>query len=225
MYTKFWVLISVLLISCNQRKTDSSSIRRIRILPRLNPSGSIATKIHCPQEISEIKHGQVCSATVCMEFASVSNRDGDLIGRLDIKSATGGGVPVQIKPSMGELLQPAPKKLRKAADFDAEVGKMQGFQRVGSTFTLAPGTASYSTLPMCIAKHAALTPVPKLSWKDGALRLAGCLPASNTLVYVVVQCDKSTGSGTITVCCDHAVAVNTVLNLIKKAIASPPEEV
>jgi hypothetical protein len=122
MHTKFLLLISVLLIACNQRKTDSSSIRRIRILPRPNPGGSIATKIYCPQEISEIKPGQVCSATVCIEFASVSNRDGDLIGRLDVKSATGGGVPVQIKPSMGELLQPAPKKLRKAADFDATRG-------------------------------------------------------------------------------------------------------
>lgn len=205
------------------RKSNTNSIRRIKVLARSSPSGSISTKkIVCPQEIAELKPGQVSSATVCIEFASVSNRDGDLVARLDVKSAAGGGVPIQIKPSIGELLRPCPKKLRNMDEFDSDIAKMHGFQRVESSFTLTEGTPPYAELPKWIVKHVALTPVPKLSWKDGKLRLAGGLPASNDIVYVLVQCDKLAGSGSIVVCCDHAMAVNSVLSLIKRAIASSP---
>ena len=206
-----------------RRKSNTSSIRRIKILARSSPSGSISTKkIVCPQEIAELKPGQVSSATVCIEFSSASNRDGDLVARLDVKSAAGGGVPIQVKPSIGELVRPCPKNLRKTSEFDSGMAKMHGFQRVESTFALSQATSSYSELPAWIAKHTALTPVPKLSWKDGKLRFAGGLPASEDLVFVMIQCDKLSGSGSITVCCDHAVAVSSVLNLIKRAVASAP---
>jgi hypothetical protein len=156
------------------------------------------------------------TATLCIDFVSASNRDGDLVARLEIKSATGGGTPVQIKPSLSELVRPCK---RKKEEFDATMAQMQGFQRVEGTFT----TPSYASLPQWIVKQSALSPVGKASWKEGKLRLVGGLPASHELVYVLIECDKASGAGKIIVCCDHAVAVNSILNDLKRAVSSPPE--
>ena len=162
------------------------------------------------------------TATLCIEFASASNRDGDLVARLEIKSATGGGTPVQIKPSLSELVRPC-KQQHKKEEFDAIMAQMQGFQRVESTFT----TPLYASVPQWIVKQSALSPVGKQasssSWKEGKLRLVGCLPASDELVYVLIECDKASGAGKIIVCCDHAVAVNSIMNDLKRAVSSPPD--
>jgi hypothetical protein len=182
----------------------------------------------CPPEITELKKGQVSSfATLCIEFTSASNRDGDLVARLDVKSSTG-GVPIDVKPSLGELLRPC--KQLKAADFDTSMNQMQGFQRVVSSFTTALALPSYyQSLPSMIVEHAALTPVGSgkqlSSWtKDSKLRLVGRLPASDEFVYVLVECEKTTGAGNITVCCDHAVAGTSIMNLMKRAVATNPPE-
>ena len=159
------------------------------------------------------------TATLCIEFASASNRDGDLVARLEIKSATGGGTPVQIKPSLSELVRPC--KQHKKEEFDATMAQMQGFQRVESTFT----TPLYASVPQWIVKQSALSPMGKQtsSWKEGKFRLVGELPASDELVYVLIECDKTSGAGKIIVCCDHAVAVNSILNDLKRAVTSPPD--
>lgn len=205
-------LNSLFVSFCGNRKTDSGSLRRIRILPRSGPSGAVGVKRAAwPPEIPELKKGQVANATLCIEFASASNREGDMVARVDIKSSTGGGVPVEIKPSLGQLLKPYKSK---TAEFDRTMERMQGFGRVTSSFQ----TSDMESIPKSVLKHAALTPVGKLAWKDKKLRLIGGLPASNDLVLVLVQCEN--GSGSITVCCDHAVAVNSIMNVIKRAVAS-----
>lgn len=213
-----------IIISSFSRKPDSGSLRRIRILQRSGPSGAVATKkILCPPEIPELKKGQMSTATLCIEFVSASNRDGDLVARLEIKSAAGGGTPVQIKPTLSELLRPCK---RQKEEFDTQMAQMQGFERVESTFT----TPSYALVPQWIIKQTALSFVGSKAWKEGKLRLVGGLPASNDndellLVHVLIECDKASGVGKIIVCCDHAVAVNSILNDLKRAVSSPPPDV
>jgi hypothetical protein len=176
----------------------------------------------------ELKKGQVCNATLCMEFASTSNREGDMVARLEIKSSTGGGVPVELKPTLGELLQTTEAKTHKTAEFDAILQRMQGFQRVVSSFQTTKKAKDIASLSTLILKHAALTPVVVGKPKDNnnTLRFIGGLPASSDLVLVLIQCDDdnnsttSGSSGSITVCCDHALAVNSILNVLKRAVSS-----
>ena len=183
------------------------------MLPRSGPSGAVPVKRAVwPPEISELKKGQVSNATLCLEFASASNREGDMVARVDIKSSTGGGVPVELKPSLADLLKP--HKSNSVSEFDSTMQRMQGFGRVASSFQ----TNDVQGIPKSIMKHAALTPVGGLlAWKDNKLRLIAQLPASDDLVLVLLQCENS--SGNITVCCDHAVAVNSILNVVKRAIS------
>jgi hypothetical protein len=236
----------LLIWSTPHRKPDAASLRRIRILSRSGGGGgSIALKkALLPLEILELKQGQVSNATLCLEFAAPSNRDGDLVARLDIKTSLS-GVPVELKPSLGELLLPPPSQVSMSADlFDATMGRMHGFQRVSTNFSITKrgGHSAVSSLPKTVLKHAALTPVggtTVLTWKNNAdakdkdtakakastkdnenhkLRLMGGLPASTDLVFVWIECNDE-GVGSITVCCDHAMAVNSILNLIKHAVS------
>ena len=171
-------------------------------------------KAVCPPEIAELKSGQMANATLCLQFATASNREGDLVGRFDIKTSTGGGIPIEIKPSVGELLT-TPPTTPSVAEFDASMNRMQGFQRVTSKFQ----SSSVDGVPHILLKSAALSPVGKAGWQDNKLRLIGGLPASSDIVFVRVECDRNSGAGTITVCCDHAMAVNSVLAILKHALS------
>lgn len=204
----------------------------------------------CPPEIGELKTGQMSNATICIEFGSISDREGDMVARVDIKSSTGGSMPVELKPSLGELLQPLACT---KAEYETTMDRMQGFQRIVSSFQstiLLPTSSSsssskneiLSSLSTKVLKCAALTPVGKstFSTKDNQLRLVGGLPTSNEIVLVLIQVtnmdNNNNGdgnsssttttsggpavivSGTITVCCDHAVAVNSILNVMKRTL-------
>jgi hypothetical protein len=158
-----------------------------------------------------------------MEFASASNREGDMVARLEIKSSTGGGVPVELKPTLAELLQTNKTHTKTtAAEFDATLQRMQGFQRVVSSFQNKKAKDDVASLSTLILKHAALTLVVgnQKDNNNNTLRFIGGLPASSDLVLVLIQCDDDhTGSGSITVCCDHALAVNSILNVLKRAVS------
>jgi len=171
-----------------------------------------------PQEIVALKKGQMTTATLGISFQSASDRDGALQARFDFKSDRGNN-PVDIRPSLGDMLQPCRMN---AKDFDVHVEALQGFSRVVSKFQLpAPISSSYEALPTCIRKHAALTPVDrKLTWKDGKLCLVGTLPASMDNIYVVVECDGTSGAGSLTVCCDHPLACNSLKDVLKSAVTS-----
>lgn len=149
-------------------------------------------------------------------FKSSSNRDGEVSARFDIKSSSGGGVPVDLRPSIGELL--LPQVGTSLTDFDARLDRMQGFQRVVSKFQ----TTDMAKVPELVLKYVNLTPVGKLRWQGNKLRLIGLLPASSDLVLVRLESDLSSSvlEGTIIVCCDHAVAVNSIMNLMKSALSS-----
>lgn len=167
----------------------------------------------CPPDVAELKVGQVANTVLCLAFASASNRDGDMVGRFDIKTATGGGIPIEIKPSLADLL--TPQNAPSVADFDNSMKGMQGFQRVTSKFQ----SSNLDAVPQMLLKSASLTPVGNAGWQDNKLRLVAGLPASNDLVLAKVECDRTSGGGMITVCCDHAVAVNSVMAILKHAVS------
>jgi AP-3 complex subunit beta len=198
-------------VQFGNKRTDTTSLRRIKVLPRSGSSGPYATKkILCPPEVLELKTGQVSTSLMVLEFASTSNRDGDLVGRIEIKQGSAGSVPVEVKPSLGELLRP-PKKTS-SEEFDSTLKRMQGFQRVESTFN---ATADAASIEKSVMKASSLT---KVGGKGDKLRFIATLPASDDLVLVQVQIGKE-GTGKIIVCCDHAVAINSILSLVKSAVS------
>lgn len=158
------------------------------------------------------------TAVLGISFQSASDRDGSLQARFDFKSDRG-NTPVDIRPSLGDMLQPCRMN---GEEFDSQVEALQGFSRVATKFQLPPTVStSYESLPTRILKHAFLTPVDrKLSWKNGKLRLVGTLPASMDKIYVVVECDGTTGAGTLTVCCEHPLACNSLKDVLKSAITA-----
>lgn len=204
----------------DHRRTDAGILRRVRIIQRSSSQGSIGTsRVVTPPEIVALKKGQMSTAILGIRFQSVSDRDGALQARFDIKSDRG-STPVDIRPSLGDMLQPCRMS---TSDFDSNVKSLQGFSRVSSTFQLPdrPISQAYKDLPMSIMKHAALTPVDrKLAWKDGKLRLVGTLPSSMDKIFVLVECDKSTGAGVLTVCCEHPLACNSLKDVLKAAVTT-----
>ena len=208
-------------------------------MQRTGPSGGISIKkVICPPEIAELKTGQMSNATICIEFANIPDREGDMTARLDINSSTAGSMPVELKPSLGELLLPL--QVNKS-EYESTMDRMQGFQRIVSSFQSNVSSSSstsssrnevFATLATRVLKCAALTPVGKSSSattfnKERQFKLVGSLPTSKDIVLVLVQLndnattdDDGTNviSGTITVCCDHAVAVNSIMNVIKRTL-------
>ena len=137
------------------RRTDAGILRRVRIIQRSNTSGSIGTRhVVAPQEIVTLKKGQLTTATLGMNFQSASDRDGALQARFDFKSDRGSN-PVDIRPSLGELLRPCHMSQK---DFESKITALQGFQRVVSSFQLPADSIStaHAALPQSIMKHAAL---------------------------------------------------------------------
>mmetsp|Transcript_35278 Transcript_35278/g.85545 ORF Transcript_35278/g.85545 Transcript_35278/m.85545 type:complete len:1320 (+) Transcript_35278:50-4009(+) len=200
-------------IQFKNKKNDDGSLRRVKILPRSSSKGGIAIKrTVCPPEIPELKKGQMSTAHVCTQFTSASNREGDMVIRLDIKSSSG-GVPVEIKPRVGELLRACNMNV---VDFDSTLSKMHGFQRVSASFAVNPGNVD--ALITAVFKETALNPVGPAKFDDGSLRLVAQLPASDDLVLGLIECDRVTGAGKVTTCCDHAVAGNSILSTLKQAI-------
>lgn len=200
-----------------RRRTDAGILRRVRIIQRSATQGSIGTRrVVTPQEIMALKKGEMTSATLGISFQSASDRDGALQARFDFKSDRG-STPVDIRPSIGDMLQPC---CLNGKEFDSSVEALQGFSRVVSKFQLpAPISTSYDALPSSIMKHAALTPVDrKLEWKENKLRLAGTLPASMDKIYVLVECDSKNGAGSLTVCCEHPLACNSLKDVLKSAV-------
>lgn len=197
------------------RRTDAGILRRVRIIQRSNTTGSIGTRqVVIPQEIVALKKGEMTTATLGMSFQTASDRDGALQARFDFKSDRGSSA-VDIRPTIGDMLRPCRMS---AADFESNVNALQGFSREVSKFQV--DSKSYDALPRSIMKHAALTPLDrKVAWKDSEFRLAGTLPSSMDRIFVVVECDRKTGAGSITVCCEHPLACNSLKDVLKSAVA------
>jgi hypothetical protein len=170
-------------------------------------------KALCPPDIPELKPGQVANTTLCLEFASASNREGDLVGKFDIKTSTGGGIPIEFKPSIGDLLRR--QEPPRGPEFDASFNRLQGFQRMTTTFQ----SSNIDTIPRRLLKSAALTPVGDAAWQNDQLRLIGGLPGSSDLVLVRLECNRNSGSGSMTVCSGDAMAVNSIMSMLKHSVS------
>ena len=58
----------------------------------------------------------------------------------------------------------------------------------------------------------------KKKWSNGICRFIGSLPASGKDVLVQIKCDRKTGAGEVTICCDSAMALSSLLAFLKSAI-------
>ena len=186
------------------------------MLPRSASTGAYATKkTLCPPEIMELKANESISAALIFEFASMSNREGDLVGRIEVKQGFGGSVPIEFKPSVGELLLP-PSRILSIQEFDLAMSRMQGFQRIESPYTTSLPITSVST---SVVKNSSLKTIGNGTFSsDKKLRLMGLLPANKEPVLVKIEANQ--GGGKITVCCDHVVAINSILSLVKRSVTS-----
>ena len=156
-------------------------------------------------------------------------------------------VSMDIKPTIGDMLVPY-QKLCSVTKFDEQIRRMQGFSRIESHFTLDGTTLDRKTeknvrtqlhhhVSERILSRAALTIVgskqnspndttndpPSASMLSPSIRFIGILPSSLDPIYVVVSFQNdgtpsNNTTGTIMVCCDHALVANAFVQLLKRAI-------
>ncbi|KAL7539414.1 hypothetical protein ACHAXR_009260, partial [Thalassiosira sp. AJA248-18] len=195
------------------------TLRHVRIIHRGGTSGGIISpsKAVTPPEIPALKKGMASTIFIGLTFASSSDRDGVTVAKFDVKSDRG-TTSIEVRPTLGELLIDDATKMISQSDFDAAISILQGIQRIASTFTLSPvNDDSFKNLPSTILQHLNLKQIGEWSGKGS---FVGILPSSGQEVYVVVKCDSVTGCGDVTVCSNDAMAANSIMNLLKQALAS-----
>jgi hypothetical protein len=167
-----------------------------------------------PPEISTLPKGKMTTSILGMDFASVSDKEGSLHARFEIKSDRGNN-PLDLKPPLGELVKPLKMK---ADEFEKRMERLQGFQRVVSSINVDSETMA--TLDKAILKQVNVKPLGSdKPWLESfSLRLVGLLPASTDKLYIEVRGKKHNGSGSFTVCSDNALATNSILDTLKKAL-------
>lgn len=60
-------------------------------------------------------------------------------------------------------------------------------------------------------------------WNEKQYRLVGGLPASSEVVFVMFQ-QEGNGKGKLIVCCDNALATNSILETLKKALKAKVQQ-
>ena len=102
-------------------------------------SAIAARKVVLPLEINELPAGRKAECMMGLDFVSASDRDGVLQAKFEIKFGSGsGGIPVEIKPTIGDLLLPC---TRTVDQFDAAVNRLQGFNRAETKFSVSGSSA------------------------------------------------------------------------------------
>jgi hypothetical protein len=202
----------------NQKPSSGGSIRHIRIVQKTLSTSSSSVgprKVMLPLEVSELPAGRKAECVVGIDFTSVSDREGSLLAKLEIKFGTG-GMAMELKPTIGDLLLPCTRTIEQ---FEAAIQRMHGFNRVEASFSVSE--TSRSTLPSRLLARAALSFVSlsDTTWdKMNSIRWVATLPASADPVFVLATCSES-GQGKLLVCCDHALVANSIMNLLKRAIS------
>ena len=133
------------------RRNDFGTLRHIRIVQRNGGQGA-PQKVAVPQEIAALGRNQVSVSTLGMDFGKpTSDRDGCWVARFDIKSDRGTN-PVEVRPSLAEMLSPLPLR---SAKFDELAAKFTGaYQKMFCSFTVNP--CELRRLPKRIVQHANL---------------------------------------------------------------------
>jgi len=202
-------------VQIENMRTDVGSLRHVRIVHRRGASGgSISpSKVILPPEISVLKKGQASIVFIGITFETATDRDGVALAKFDVKSDRG-STSIEIRPSIGEMLDTPPKNI----DFDAATSGFEGnkFLMISSSFSLSPiNDEKFKSVPTKILKQLYLRQIGE--WPDKGC-FVGKLPESGDHVFIRIQCDKATGSGTITVCGNNAMASNSIANLVKSSL-------
>lgn len=132
------------------------SLRHVRIVHRQgSSSGVIApSRVIAPPEILALRKDEVSTVSLGITFASATDKDGVSVGKFDVKSDRG-TTPIEIRPTLGELLDTANSKGVTEGDFDKSLNEMHGIhRRAESTFSLSPmDEAANQNIPHTILKH------------------------------------------------------------------------
>ena len=204
-------------VGIENMRTDMGTLRHVRIVHRRGTSGgTIApSKVILPPEISVLKKGQTSTVFIGITFESVTDRDGVVMAKFDVKSDRG-STSIDVRPSLGEMLDTPPKNI----DFDAATSGFEGnkFLMISSSFSISPmNDEKFRSVPTKILKHLYLRQIGE--WpKDGCF--VGKLPESRENVFIRIHCDRVTGSGKITVCGNNAMASNSIANLVKSSLSN-----
>mmetsp|Transcript_25298 Transcript_25298/g.48335 ORF Transcript_25298/g.48335 Transcript_25298/m.48335 type:complete len:1384 (+) Transcript_25298:115-4266(+) len=198
-------------------RTDTGTLRHVRIIQRGGTSGGMISpsRVITPPEFPAMKKGMASTVFIGITFASTSDRDGVAVAKFDVKSDRG-TTSIEVRPTLGELLNDDATKNMSQPDFDAAVSGLQGIQRISSTLTLKANIDD-KMLSSTILQHLNMKQIGKSTGKSS---FVGILPASGQEVYVVVKYDSVTGYGDVTVCSHDALAANSIMNLLKQALAN-----
>ena len=207
-------------IRFENKRNDGRAIRRINLLQKkTSKSGVIpTTRIIVPQEIASLDSSKVSFATVGLEFAKASDKDGAILAKFDVRCDRG-TTPIEICPPLAETLQ---EFKMSRSDFDAASTKLRGIhQQAKASFNLPSGSGGnvksyYKRIPKRVLKSSNLSIVE--SWTDSHCKFIGRLPASGNYVLLNIECDASSGGGNINLYCDSAMALNPLLAFFKNAI-------
>ncbi|KAL3816100.1 hypothetical protein ACHAXA_004525 [Cyclostephanos tholiformis] len=200
-------------------RPDEGALRHVRIVHRGGISSGIISpsRVITPPEIPILKKGMVSTIFIGLTFASITDRDGLTLAKFDVKSDRG-NTSIEVRPTLGELLCDESTKSMSQFDFDSRMSKLQGIQRISSTFTLSPISDDwFKNLPSMVLKHLNLNLIGNWTGKGA---FVAALPASGQEVYILVKCDPVTGSGEMIVCSNDAMAANSITNLLKQALSA-----
>lgn len=220
------VVCAQLRLTNETTQSKEAPFRNIRIVSRASSSSSSGSTIRprqvvVPPTIPMIAPGSTVDCMVGIDFAGTSDRDGSFIARIEVKFGSG-GIPADLQPTLGDLLlpvlQPGP-----ASTFDAAIARLQGFQRIEATIE---GNSDSSNLWSATQVGEQLLSVAALTRVDvnddittaQQLRLMGILPASGDPIYVLATVSSERNGVQLTVCCEHALVVTTVMSLLKRSL-------
>merc|ERR1712194_63563 len=203
-------------------RTEAGTLRHVRIVHRGGTSRGIIfpTKVITPPEFPVLKKGMASTVFIGIAFSSASDRDGVVLAKFDVKSDRGTN-SVEVRPTLGELLKDETPKTTSQSDFDVATSRLHGIQCISSPFTLPMpmNDSNFKNLPSTILQHLNLKQIGGWTRKGKAF-FVGTLPSSGEEVYVAVTCDAVTGYGHLTVSSNDAMAANSIMNLLKQALAS-----
>ena len=142
-------------VSVIYRRPDAGSLRHVRIVHRGGVSSGVVSpsKAIVPPEINILKKGMASSLFIGLVFASATDRDGVTVAKFDVKSDRG-NTSIEVRPTLGELLNDEPSKDMSLPDFDSKMSKLHGIQRIASTFRLSPMSEDrFKNLPSTVMQH------------------------------------------------------------------------
>lgn len=193
-------------------RQDGGSIRHVRLVHR----GGSTAKVVTPPEIPVMKKGTTSRLFVGIAFESISDRDGGVVAKFDVKSDRG-STSIEIRPTIGEILNYDATDNMTQLEFDQACSKFHGLQRISTSLSLPCANENdFHTISHRILENLNMKQIGAC---NGRGSFVGVLPSSGQDVYVTVKCDRNSGLGDIIVCSSDAVAANGVASLVKKSLS------